>query len=99
MLLNDHVLLAPIKEVIMSYITARTNLQEGNLLKIYSQNCIKEFDLVKSKIARDNAFWIVASMVGTNKGIIYKSGFKNQIICICKAFGKENLFHHKGGNV
>jgi N-dimethylarginine dimethylaminohydrolase len=66
--------------------------------QLFPNKIVKEFDLVKSKIeARDNALHLDCCFqpVGTNKGIIYKSGFREQAdyMYLVKLFGKENLFH------
>ena len=58
----------------------------------------KEFDLVKSKIEpRDNALHLDCCFqpVGKDKGIIYKSGFREEsdYMYLVNLFGKDNLFH------
>ena len=81
------------------YITARTNMEGVNYIKqLFPNKIVKEFDLVKSKIeARDNALHLDCCFqpVGVNKGIIYKSGFREEAdyMYLVKLFGKENLFH------
>ncbi len=81
------------------YITARTNWQGVAFLKqLFPNKVVKEFDLVKSKIeARDNALHLDCCFqpVGKNKGIIYKSGFREEsdYMFLVQLFGKENLFH------
>ncbi|WP_430615225.1 dimethylarginine dimethylaminohydrolase family protein [Flavobacterium sp. JP2137] len=81
------------------YITARTNMQAVQFLREQFPNkIVKEFDLVKSKIeARDNALHLDCCFqpVGTDKGIIYKSGFREEAdyMFLVNLFGKENLFH------
>ena len=81
------------------YITARTNWQGVAFIKnLFPNKIVKEFDLVKSKIeARDNALHLDCCFqpVGTNKGIIYKSGFREEAdyLFLVNLFGKENLFH------
>jgi len=81
------------------YITARTNMQGVNYIKeLFPNKIVKEFDLVKSKIEpRDNALHLDCCFqpVGTNKGIIYKSGFREEAdyMFLVNLFGKENLFH------
>ena len=81
------------------YITARTNMQGVNYIKaLFPNKIVKEFDLVKSKIeARDNALHLDCCFqpVGNNKGIIYKSGFREEAdyMYLVTLFGKENLFH------
>jgi N-dimethylarginine dimethylaminohydrolase len=82
-----------------SFITARTNLQGVNFIKeLFPNKIVKEFDLVKSKIeARDNALHLDCCFqpVGNDKGIIYKSGFREEsdYMFLVNLFGKENLFH------
>ncbi len=82
-----------------SYITARTNMQGVQFIKdLFPNKIVKEFDLVKSKIeARDNALHLDCCFqpVGTDKGIIYKSGFREEAdyMYLVDLFGKENLFH------
>ncbi|MGL5111688.1 MAG: dimethylarginine dimethylaminohydrolase family protein [Flavobacterium sp.] len=81
------------------YITARTNMQGVNYLKnLFPEKIVKEFDLVKSKMeARDNALHLDCCFqpVGSKKGIIYKSGFREEAdyLFLVRLFGKENLFH------
>ncbi|MFV5685847.1 dimethylarginine dimethylaminohydrolase family protein [Flavobacterium sp. GB2R13] len=81
------------------YITARTNIQGVQYIKeLFPNKIIKEFDLVKSKIeARDNALHLDCCFqpVGNDKGIIYKSGFREEAdyLFLVNLFGKENLFH------
>jgi N-dimethylarginine dimethylaminohydrolase len=81
------------------YITARTNWQGVEYLrKLFPNKIVKEFDLVKSKIeARDNALHLDCCFqpVGQSKGIIYKSGFREEAdyMFLVQLFGKENLFH------
>lgn len=83
------------------YITARTNMQGVEYLrKLFPNKIVKEFDLVKSKIeARDNALHLDCCFqpVGKNKGIIYKSGFREEAdyLFLVDLFGKDNLFHIK----
>lgn len=81
------------------YITARTNMEGVNYIKkLFPNKKVKEFDLVKSKLeARDNALHLDCCFqpVGNNKGIIYKSGFREEAdyVFLVNLFGKENLFH------
>ena len=81
------------------YITARTNMAGVAYIKsLFPNKIVKEFDLVKSKIeARDNALHLDCCFqpVGKNKGIIYKSGFREEAdyMFLVNLFGKENLFH------
>ena len=70
-----------------------------NFIKeLFPNKIVKEFDLVKSnKEPRDNALHLDCCFqpVGTNKGIIYKGGFRNEkdYEYLVELFGKENLFH------
>lgn len=81
------------------YITARTNIQGVQFIKdLFPNKIVKEFDLVKSKMeARDNALHLDCCFqpVGKDKGIIYKSGFREEAdyLFLVNLFGKENLFH------
>ena len=100
MLWNDYVFIGTYKgSDYKDYITARTNMQGVQYIKeLFPNKIVKEFDLVKSKIeARDNALHLDCCFqpVGTNKGIIYKSGFREEAdyMYLVKLFGKENLFH------
>jgi N-dimethylarginine dimethylaminohydrolase len=82
-----------------SFITARTNWQGVDFIKqLFPNKKVKEFDLIKSKIeARDNALHLDCCFqpVGKTKGIIYKSGFREEsdYMFLVDLFGKENLFH------
>ncbi len=100
MLWNDYVFIGTYKgSDYKDYITARTNMQGVQYIKdLFPNKIVKEFDLVKSKLeARDNALHLDCCFqpVGTNKGIIYKSGFREEAdyVYLVKLFGKENLFH------
>ncbi|EIA10263.1 dimethylarginine dimethylaminohydrolase family protein [Flavobacterium frigoris] len=100
MLWNDHVFIGTYKgSDYASYITARTNMQGVEFIKdLFPNKIVKEFDLVKSKIeARDNALHLDCCFqpVGVDKGIIYKSGFREEAdyMYLVALFGKENLFH------
>jgi N-dimethylarginine dimethylaminohydrolase len=100
MLWNDHVFIGTYKgSDYKNYITARTNMAGVNYIKeLFPNKIVKEFDLVKSKLeARDNALHLDCCFqpVGKNKGIIYKSGFREEADYeyLIKLFGKENLFH------
>lgn len=81
------------------FITARTNMQGVEYIQsLFPNKKIKAFDLVKSKLeARDNALHLDCCFqpIGTNKGIIYKSGFREEADYefLLNFFGKENLFH------
>jgi len=81
------------------YITARTNMHGVNFLKeLFPDKVVKEFDLVKSRIeARDNALHLDCCFqpVGKNKGVIYKSGFREEAdyMYLVNLFGVDNLFH------
>ncbi|WP_293872979.1 amidinotransferase [Flavobacterium sp.] len=100
MLWNNHIFIGTYKgSDYKEYITARTNMEGVNYIKqLFPHKMVKEFDLVKSKIeARDNALHLDCCFqpVGKNKGIIYKSGFREEAdyVFLVKLFGKENLFH------
>lgn len=100
MLWDDHIFIGTYKgSDYASYITARTNLQGVQFIKdLFPNKIVKEFDLVKSKIeARDNALHLDCCFqpVGTDKGIIYKSGFREETdyMYFVNLFGKENLCH------
>lgn len=100
MLWDDHIFIGTYKgSDYASYITARTNLQGVQFIRdLFPNKIVKEFDLVKSKIeARDNALHLDCCFqpVGTDKGIIYKSGFREEAdyLYLVNLFGKENLFH------
>lgn len=100
MLWNDHIFIGTYKgSDYSSYITARTNMAGVNYIKeLFPNKIVKEFDLVKSKIeARDNALHLDCCFqpIGENKGIIYKSGFREEsdYMYLVALFGKENLFH------
>jgi N-dimethylarginine dimethylaminohydrolase len=97
---NDYIFIGTYKgSDYKDYITARTNMQGVNYIKaLFPNKIIKEFDLVKSKIeARDNALHLDCCFqpIGNNKGIIYKSGFREEsdYLYLVSLFGKENLFH------
>jgi N-dimethylarginine dimethylaminohydrolase len=97
---NDYIFIGTYKgSDYKDYITARTNMEGVNYIKqLFPNKIVKEFDLVKSKIeARDNALHLDCCFqpVGINKGIIYKSGFREEAdyVYLVKLFGKENLFH------
>lgn len=100
MLWNEYIFIGTYKgSDYKDYITARTNIEGVNYIKqLFPHKIVKEFDLVKSKIeARDNALHLDCCFqpVGKNKGIIYKSGFREEAdyVFLVKLFGKENLFH------
>ncbi len=100
MLWNDHIFIGTYKGSDYSaYITARTNMAGVNYIKeLFPNKIVKEFDLVKSRIeARDNALHLDCCFqpIGENKGIIYKSGFREEsdYLYLVALFGKENLFH------
>nr|WP_314898175.1 arginine deiminase family protein [uncultured Flavobacterium sp.] len=97
---NDYIFLGTYKgSDYKDYITARTNVQGVQYIKdLFPNKIVKEFDLVKSKIeARDNALHLDCCFqpVGNDKGIIYKSGFREEAdyLFLVNLFGKENLFH------
>jgi N-dimethylarginine dimethylaminohydrolase len=100
MLWNDHIFIGTYRgNDYKDYITARTNTEGVNYIKeLFPNKIVKDFDLVKSKIeARDNALHLDCCFqpVGTNKGIIYKGGFREEAdyLYLVNLFGKENLFH------
>lgn len=100
MVWNDHVFIGTYKgSDYKDYITARTNMEGVNYIKnLFPHKIVKEFDLVKSKIeAKDNALHLDCCFqpVGKDKGIIYKSGFREEAdyMYLVNLFGKENLFH------
>jgi N-dimethylarginine dimethylaminohydrolase len=97
---NDYIFIGTYKgSDYKDYITARTNMDGVNYIKeLFPNKIVKEFDLVKSKIeAKDNALHLDCCFqpIGTNKGIIYKSGFREEAdyMYLVNLFGKENLFH------
>ena len=100
MLWDDHIFIGTYKgSDYKDYITARTNKEGVQFIKdLFPDKIVKEFDLVKSKMeARDNALHLDCCFqpIGTNKGIIYKSGFREEAdyMYLVNLFGKENLFH------
>lgn len=100
MLYNDHIFIGTYKgSDYKDFITARTNMAGVQFIKdLFPNKIVKEFDLVKSKIEpRDNALHLDCCFqpVGTNKGIIYKSGFREEAdyMYLVNLFGRENLFH------
>lgn len=100
MLWNDYIFIGTYKgSDYANYITARTNLAGVQYIKdLFPDKIVKEFDLVKSKIeARDNALHLDCCFqpVGTNKGIIYKRGFREEAdyLFLVNLFGVANLFH------
>ncbi len=100
MLWNDYIFIGTYKgSDYKDYITARTNMHGVNYIKqLFPNKIVKEFDLMKSKIeARDNALHLDCCFqpVGTNKGIIYKRGFREEAdyLFLVNLFGKKNLFH------
>lgn len=100
MLWNDHIFIGTYKgSDYKNFITARTNIEGVNYIKnLFPDKIVKEFDLVKSKIEpRDNALHLDCCFqpVGKNKGIIYKSGFREEADYqyLVDLFGIENLFH------
>lgn len=100
MLWNNYIFIGTYKgSDYADYITARTNMQGVQYIKnLFPNKIVKEFDLVKSKIeARDNALHLDCCFqpVGKTKGIIYKSGFRQEsdYMFLVNLFGLENLFH------
>jgi hypothetical protein len=74
-------LLGLIKEVITKTISQQEQIGRSPIYKRVVSIKSKEFDLVKSKIeARDNALHLDCCFqpIGPNKGIIYKSGFREE---------------------
>lgn len=99
-LYNDHIFIGTYKgSDYKDFITARTNMAGVQFIKdLFPHKIVKEFDLVKSKIEpRDNALHLDCCFqpVGSNKGIIYKSGFREEAdyMYLVNLFGRENLFH------
>jgi N-dimethylarginine dimethylaminohydrolase len=97
---NDYIFIGTYKgSDYKDYITARTNMEGvAYIQNLFPNKKVKAFDLVKSKIeARDNALHLDCCFqpIGTNKGIIYKSGFREEAdyMFLVNLFGKENLFH------
>ncbi|PDS26654.1 dimethylarginine dimethylaminohydrolase family protein [Flavobacterium branchiophilum] len=97
---NDYIFIGTYKgSDYKDYITARTNLEGvAYITELFPHKKVKAFDLVKSKIeARDNALHLDCCFqpVGTNKGIIYKRGFREEAdyLFLVDLFGKDNLFH------
>ncbi|MCP1994774.1 dimethylarginine dimethylaminohydrolase family protein [Flavobacterium sp. HSC-61S13] len=97
---NDYIFVGTYKgSDYKDYITARTNMEGVQFIRdLFPNKIVKEFDLVKSKIeARDNALHLDCCFqpVGKDKGIIYKSGFREEAdyMFLVNLFGKENLFH------
>lgn len=97
---NEHIFIGTYKgSDYKNYITARTNMQGVEFIKeLFPNKIVKEFDLVKSNLeARDNALHLDCCFqpVGRSKGIIYKSGFREEAdyVYLLELFGKENLFH------
>ncbi|OYU84067.1 MAG: amidinotransferase [Flavobacterium sp. BFFFF2] len=100
MLWGDHIFIGTYKgSDYKEYITARTNMAGVEYIRdLFPHKIVKEFDLVKSKLeARDNALHLDCCFqpVGTNMGIIYKSGFREEsdYRYLVDLFGKDNLFH------
>lgn len=97
---NDYVFIGTYKgSDYKDYITARTNMAGVEYIRsLFPNKIVKEFDLVKSKLEpRDNALHLDCCFqpVGKDKGIIYKSGFREEAdyMFLVNLFGKENLFH------
>ena len=97
---NDYIFVGTYKgSDYKDYMTARTNKEGVEFIKnLFPNKIVKEFDLVKSKLeARDNALHLDCCFqpIGTDKGIIYKSGFREEAdyMFLVDLFGKENLFH------
>ena len=97
---NDYIFIGTYKgSDYKDYITARTNMEGvAYIQNLFPNKIVKAFDLVKSKIEpRDNALHLDCCFqpIGTNKGIIYKSGFREEAdyMFLVNLFGKDNLFH------
>ncbi len=97
---NDYIFIGTYKgSDYKDYITARTNMAGVEYIRsLFPNKIVKEFDLVKSKLEpRDNALHLDCCFqpVGKDKGIIYKSGFREEAdyMFLVNLFGKENLFH------
>ena len=97
---NDYIFVGTYKgSDYKDHITARTNVEGVAFIKkMFPHKIVKEFDLIKSKTeARDNALHLDCCFqpVGIDKGIIYKSGFREEsdYLFLVTLFGKENLFH------
>ena len=97
---NEHIFIGTYKgDDYKEQVTARTNMAGVAFIqKLFPHKKVKEFDLVKSKTeARDNALHLDCCFqpVGTNKGIIYKGGFRSEADYqyLVDIFGAENLFH------
>ena len=97
---NDHIFVGTYYGAdYANYKTARTNREGVELLRaLFPNKIVKAFDLVKSNTEpRDNALHLDCCFqpVGTNKGIIYKGGFRNEqeYQYLVDLFGKDNLFH------
>ena len=97
---NDHIFVGTYNGAdYANYKTARTNREGVEFLKaLFPNKIVKAFDLVKSNTEpRDNALHLDCCFqpVGTNKGIIYKGGFRNEqeYQYLVDLFGKDNLFH------
>jgi N-dimethylarginine dimethylaminohydrolase len=97
---NDYIFIGTYKgSDYKDYITARTNMEGVTYIQnLFPNKIVKAFDLVKSKIEpRDNALHLDCCFqpIGTNKGIIYKSGFREEAdyMFLVNLFGKDNLFH------
>ncbi|MEC4004452.1 arginine deiminase family protein [Flavobacterium sp. SUN052] len=100
MLWNNYIFIGTYKgSDYKDYITARTNMAGVEYIRnLFPNKIVKEFDLVKSKLeARDNALHLDCCFqpVGIDKGIIYKSGFREEAdyVYLVNLFGRENLFH------
>lgn len=97
---NDYIFIGTYKgSDYKDYITARTNMEGvAYIQNLFPNKIVKAFDLVKSKIEpRDNALHLDCCFqpIGTNKGIIYKSGFREEAdyMFLVNLFGNDNLFH------
>jgi len=81
-----------------NYITARTNLNAVNEIKVnFPNKSIKTFELRKSNTSpKDNALHLDCCFqpIGTNKAIIHPGGFliKDEYEWLVDFFGKDNIF-------
>ena len=94
---NDYIFIGTYKgSDYKDYITARTNMEGvAYIQNLFPNKIVKAFDLVKSKIEpRDNALHLDCCFqpIGSNKGIIYKSGFREEAdyMFLVNLFGKDN---------
>ena len=98
-LFNDYVFIGVYSgEDYPNYITARTNLNAVNEIKVnFPNKSIKTFELRKSNTSpKDNALHLDCCFqpIGTNKAIIHPGGFliKDEYEWLVDFFGKDNIF-------